>query len=76
MSGKAVPCKWCKTDRHLKWKTYNEDIWWIACEGCGHGSDPKPTMAEAGEEWNNLVQYFFSQNWKAASDDIVKQRRK
>lgn len=54
--GKAVDCKRCKTDRHLKFKCMDEtapdNVWWITCEGCGSHSEPKPTMSQAGEQWN------------------------
>lgn len=66
--GKALPCQRCKTDRYLKWKIYSEDIWWITCEGCGGCSEPKPSMSEAGEQWNQ-------ENWKPASHEITQARR-
>jgi hypothetical protein len=49
--GQAVPCRVCGK-LNLKWKTWNEEEWWIHCDSCGNKSDPKPTMAEAGEQWN------------------------
>jgi hypothetical protein len=66
---KAMPCKVCKTDRHLKWKTWYEDEWWIACEGCGNHSQPRGSTSQAGEQWN-------SENFVPASQSIVDARRK
>jgi hypothetical protein len=50
--GRAKPCKQCHTDRHLRWKTDDETIWWIACEGCGAIGDRGVTQRAAGEAWN------------------------
>lgn len=58
--GKAVPCKTCKTDTFLKWKSYFETHWWITCEGCGQSCPvsrdiyENVSMREAGEEWNRI----------------------
>lgn len=49
--GKAEPCRFCKTDKYLKWKFLDDKIW-IHCDSCGQVSDPKTSQLETGEDWN------------------------
>lgn len=49
---KAKHCKFCKSDRLLAWKRWDQTVHWITCEGCGQVGPAKETQPEAGDAWN------------------------
>ena len=50
--GKASPCRNCRTDKHLCFKHYGEESYWVCCDKCGRHGPAKPSRRDAGEAWN------------------------
>lgn len=67
----ASPCYFCLTVEHLKWKTFNYEVWWIHCDGCGQRGLSCPSKRAAGNAWNEQVTAYKGGRYKRKGSQPV-----